>query len=93
MIILQRPHQCLMHHVVRYVVVAASRVRAGAARAAPMRNGRAPVCPSDLGRWVNSCRGTMESRVFSATSVKHDRSGFSNPEHMRTARLCVRAQQ
>ena len=43
MIILQRPHQCLMHHVVRYVVVAASRVRAGAARAAPM--GARPCVP------------------------------------------------
>lgn len=52
MIILQRPHQCLMHHVVRYVVVAASRVRAGAARAAPMgqwARARVSLRPRPLG--------------------------------------------
>ena len=50
MIILQRPHQCLMHHVVRYVVVAASRVRAGAARAAPQwARARVSLRPRPLG--------------------------------------------
>ena len=91
MIILQRPHQCLMHHVVRYVVVAASRVRAGAARAAPM--GARPCVPQTSAVGLTHVEVQWRVRVFSATSVKHDRSGFSNPEHMRTARLCVRAQQ